>query len=156
MPRALGLVPFYRFLAQWPLQYLGIAYTLTLTVATTTNRLGMVLNLSPLSWVGWALGSVAVSVLFTVVTWYRDDDLVAAAFLIVTITGMGLLASFALTEVVFTKSLAAVIVVGAGAFFTLTIRCALLMPVAAGLIWVARRLRRFFAAATLDDERVNS
>jgi hypothetical protein len=156
LARAYGLVPFLRLLARWPLLHLGIAYASVLTLATIIHQLAL-RSVSPnLDVVAWALGVVAFSVLVAVITWYRDDDNVAAAVLIVIITGIGLMAAFALTGLVFTGSIAAIVFTGASAFFWLVIRAIIFVPITVALVWTGRRLRRFFAPATLNDERFDS
>jgi hypothetical protein len=104
----------------------------------------------------WVLGIGAISLLVTVVTWYRDDDTLAAAFLVVVITTIGVFAALGLAALVFTGSIGPLVFLAAGGAVAVLVRLAILTPVAMGLIWVGRRLRRFFAPATMNDERYES
>jgi hypothetical protein len=151
-----GLVPLFRLLARWSPLHLGIAYTGCLTIAAICTNLSATSGALALRWTAWALGVGAFSLLFTVVTWYRDDDTLAAAFLVVVITTIGVLAALGLAALVFTGSIGPLVFLAAQGAVTLLIRLALWIPVTMGLIWIGRRLRRFFAPATMNDERYES
>ena len=156
MSPRLGLVPFLRFLARVSPLHLGIGYTGCLTLAVILNSLGAMTGADLLGWAAWGLGVGAFSLLFTVVTWYRDDDTLAAAFLLIVITTISFFASLGLAALVFTGSIGPLVFLAAGGAVALLVRLVVVVPVAMGLIWVGRRLRRFFAPATMNDERYES
>ncbi len=156
MAGRLTLVPFFRFLARVSPLYLGIAYTGCLTIAAISDHFGVSLEAMALKWMAWGIGLAALSILFTVVTWYRDDDTLAAAFLLVVITTVGVVAALGLAALVYTGSIAPLLFLAAGGAVALLVRLAIITPVAMALIWIGRRLRRFLAPATLDDERYES
>ncbi len=79
-----GITAFYRLLARWSLGYFGAAYTAAFTVAIILRGVAlrrdwvMAYNvIAPL------IAVLAFSLLFTVVTWYRDEDTVTAAQLLI-------------------------------------------------------------------------
>ena len=156
MSARFGLVPLFRLLARVSPLYLGIGYTGFLTIAVIFNELSARWDTDLLRWAALGLGVVAFSMLFTVVTWYRDDDTLAAAFLVVVITGIGIVASLGLAALVFTGSIGPMVFLAAGGAVALLIRLVIFVPVGMALIWVGRRLRRFFAPATMNDERYES
>ena len=57
-------------------------------------------------------------------------------------------------DFVFTGSIGTLIFGVAAGFFTTVVRVILFFPIAWVLVWAGRRLRRFFAAATLNDENL--
>ena len=150
------VVPLFRFLARVSPLYLGIAYTGALTIAAILQWFGLNTGNTVLRGLAWGLGLVAFSMLFTVVTWYRDDDTLAAGFLLVVITTVGVFVALGLAALAFTGSIGPLVFLAAGGSAALVVRLVILTPVAMGLVWVGRRLRRFLAPATMNDERYES
>ena len=94
------------------------------------------------------LWAAATLFLFVVVTWYRDDDWLAAGFLIgVTITLSAWVAD-ALLGVLATGSLGGAILGAAGATLALIVRGVILVPLCGGAVALARWLTRRRRAAT--------
>lgn len=156
MASRIGLVPLFRRLATWSPLHLGIGYTACVTVALIWNRLASGSGLTVLQPLAAVIALLGISLLFTVVTWYQDEDLVAAAVLLAVITGAGTMLGSGLASLVFTGSVAELAFGLAGSFFNLLLRVIVLGPVFALLVWGGRRLRRFFAPATVNDERSQS
>lgn len=150
-----GLTSFYRTLASWPLPYLGGAYTGLLSIAIILRGVALRQDwviahnvVAPL------IGILALSLVFTVVTWYREEDTVTAAVLVVILTTVGVILASGIADLVFTGSVGGLIFGVAAGFLTTVVRVILFFPVVLALIWVGRRLRRFFAPGTLDDENL--
>src|SRR2546422_339841 len=79
MSTRFGLVPLYRSLARRSRFQLSAGYLLCTTLASTIYFLGSSRFLPGLTWGAALLNLVAVSLLFTVVTWYRTDQVVGDA-----------------------------------------------------------------------------
>jgi len=105
-------------------------------------------------WIAPLITVLAFSLLFTVVTWYRDEDTVTAAVLLIMLTTVGFIVAAGVADFVFTGSIGALIFGVAGGFLTTIVRVVIFFPVALGLVWLGRRLRRFFAPGTLADENL--
>src|SRR6266850_257804 len=126
-----GITALYRLLARWSLGYFGAAYTAAFTVAIILRGVALRQDwvvaynvIAPL------IAVLAFSLLFTVVTWYRDEDTVTATQLLIIMTTVAVILGTGIHDLVFTGSIGLV------------------------LVWGGRRLRRFFAPATLDDENL--
>jgi hypothetical protein len=118
----------------------AIAYSATVLVTGVALRLVpdnvAVALLSVLLWLGASL------FLFVVVTWYRDDDWLAAGFLVgMTVVAGGWLADV-LTQVLFARSLMPAIVSGPTAFFGVAARAIIAVPVSGGIVALARWITR--------------
>ena len=148
-------------LAHANLLHLGAGYTACITLAlvlSDVERISPLTGLVELSGLGGIVAAIATSVLFTVVIWYRDDDLLEASVLLAVITGIGYLAGVGLASFIATGSPGTLIMLGAGMFFTLVVRVLIVAPVIASIVWVGRKLRRYFAPATVanDDSDASS
>ena len=153
MLERLDLVALFRLLARRSPFHLGLGYSAAATVALIVYRLGAAVIQTPvLVAIAGIIGTVAISLLITVVVWYRGDDVLEASILLVTITGVGSIAAYALTEVLFTGSIAAIVFFGVSGGMGLLVRLVLLVPPTMLLVWVGRRLRGVFAPSTVDDE----
>ena len=79
-------------------------------------------------------------------TWYRDDDWLAAGFLLAVTVMLGAWIADAVSEAVSQGSLAAVVFAAPGAMLAFVVRSVISVPVAGGIItlarWVTRRRRR--------------
>ena len=121
-----------------------LVYTATLTAAT------LAISLAPgsvptaaIGLVAWLLASAFLAI---VVTWYRDDDWLAAGFLIGMGVVVGGLVAQVVTSIVVTRSIGEAVFVGAGAALSILVRAVVLVPLCGGLValarWVTRRARR--------------
>jgi hypothetical protein len=89
----------------------------------------------------WLVGSLFV---FIVVTWYRDDDWLAAGFLLgVTILVGNLIASI-VAGIVTTGSIGEAVFTAASASMALFVRALILVPLCGGIVTAARWLGRTF------------
>lgn len=149
-----GITAFYRLLASWSLLVLGAAYTGALVIVLALHHVAETGGPAITDWFAGLIGVLALSILFTVVTWYRDEDTLAAAVIVVALSGMGLLLADGIVDIFVTGSIARLVFNVAGGFFAMLVRVALLAPVAMLLIWGGRKLRRYFAPATLNDENL--
>jgi hypothetical protein len=148
--------PILRYLAATPLPRL-FAYYVGLLAASQLFFLLAARDLSTtLAWLGWLCFAVAFSVIFTVVALYRDDDLLAAAVLLAVMTAVGALASRALVTILLTRSLGPALLLVGVAQIGIFVRVAVSIPVLAGMVWLARRLRRFLAPETVGDPRIHA
>jgi biotin transporter BioY len=94
---------------------------------------------------------VAFSLLFTVVTWYRKDEIPSAAFLLALATTLGFVLGVGITFLLVLPHTAGAALLGFGVLFFLPIDILVLVLIFAVLVATGRRLRRFFAPETLDD-----
>jgi len=150
-----GLTSLYRLLAKWSLLYLGGAYTVSFTSASILRGVALRQDwVMAYYWFAPLIAVLSFSLLFTVVTWYRDEDTVTAAMLLIILTTVAAILGAGITDLVFTGSVGTLIfAVGAG-FLTTIVRVVLFFPIVFVLVWGGRRLRRFFAPATLNDENL--
>lgn len=149
------LTSLYRRLASWSLLYLGGAYTAAFTFALVLRGVALRQDWVVAYWlIAPLIAILAVSLVFTVVTWYRDEDTVTAAVLLIILTTVAAVLGPGIHDLIFTGSIATLIFGVAGGFFATLVRAIVLFPIAFGLIWGGRRLRRFFAPATLNDENL--
>jgi hypothetical protein len=108
----------------------------------------------PLRWLEFPaalLGLIAVSALFAVVAFYRDDDLLLSGIVLAGMTGIGTGVALVTSAAILTGSIGPAIVLGAAGFFVLTVRVVLLAPIMGGALWVARRFRRYLAPDTMPE-----
>ena len=153
-PRRFGLTAFYRLLARWSLAYLGAAYTGALMIVWILHHAAQTSGAPIMDWFAGLIGVLSFSVLFAVVTWYRDEDTLAAAVVIVALTGVGFLLANGIIDIFLTGSIATLVFGVAGGFLGMVVRVALLAPIVMLFVWGGRRLRRYFAPATLNDENL--
>jgi hypothetical protein len=146
---ALNPSPFFRRLAATPILHVAVGYVLCLTVALLGRDVSIKVGLPFVLWLSGLLAVVAQSAVFTMVALYRDDDLLAASVLITAVTGLGGVTAFALELFVQTGSLGPAIMFGITAPFNYLIQGVVLIPLFAGLVWIARALRRWLAPDTM-------
>src|SRR5262245_24390075 len=150
-----SLSALYRQLARWSLLYVGGAYTIALSVAGILRGVALRQDwVFAFYWIAPLIAVLAFSLLFTVVTWYRDEDTVTGAVLLIMLTTVAVILASGITDFVFTGSIGALVFGVAGGFLTTVVRVLLFFPMVFGLVWLGRRLRRFFAPSTLDDENL--
>ena len=150
-----SLTSLYRVLASWSLLYLGGAYALALTIAWILRGIALRRDLViTYHWFAPLIAVLAFSLLFTVMTWYRDEDTVTAAILLIILTTVGFTAAVGISDLVFTGSIGTLIFSVAAGFLTTVIRAVLLFPIVFVLVWGGRRLRHYFAPATINDENL--
>jgi hypothetical protein len=122
----------------------GITYLVTLTVSNFLLALApksvLLALLVVLAWLG------ATVFLFVVVTWYRDDDWLAAGFLIGVSLLLGGLAADLIARTIETRSLGEAVFASATASMALLVRGVILVPVCGGLVagarWITQLIRR--------------
>ena len=113
------------------------AANLLLTLAPTNLAAGL------LAVVAWA---VAALFLFVVVIWYRDDDWLAAGFLLgLSLVLSGVIADL-ISRTVVTHSIADAVFMAAGASMGLLVRAIILVPLCGAIVaamrWATRLFRR--------------
>jgi hypothetical protein len=94
---------------------------------------------------------VAFSVLFTVVTWYRRDTVLGAAFLLALATTLSFVAGYDITLLFVTPHAPAASQVALHALIRLPVRILVLVLLFAVVVLVGRRLRKYFAPETMND-----
>jgi hypothetical protein len=143
--------PVFRRLARFSRFQLGAAYTACITVAALLYGIGgeshPVIHL-----VGWFVAIGSFSALFTVVTWYRSDQVPGAAFLLAVSTAFGFVVGLEIALLFFIPSAGAAALLGVGALMGLPIRILVLALVFALLVAVGRQFRGVFAPDTLESE----
>ena len=80
--------------------------------------------------------------LFVVVTWYRDDDWLAAGFLLGLSVVIGSLVADMIARVIEVHSIGEAVFAAAGASMALLVRAVILVPVCGGIVAAARWLTR--------------
>lgn len=80
--------------------------------------------------------------LFVVVTWYRDDDWLAAGFLLGLSIVLGALVADTIARVIEVRSIGEAVFAAAGASMALLVRAVILVPVCGGIVAAARWLTR--------------
>ncbi len=150
-----GITPLYRLLARWSLGYLGAAYTGAFTVAIILRGVALRRDwVTAYNVIAPLIAVLAFSLLFTVVTWYRDEDTVTATQLLIIMTTVAVILGTGIHDLVFTGSIGTLIFAVAAGFLTTVVRVIIFFPVVLVLVWGGRRLRCFFAPATLNDENL--
>lgn len=88
----------------------------------------------------------AVIALVVIVTWYRDDDWLAAGFLIGLAVLVGELVATLAISIVSTRSLGPALFSAVGSVSAVFVRAIILVPLSGGCValarWITRRLRR--------------
>jgi len=129
---------------------LAIGYIVSSTVATALYLVGRGREGRALEAVGAVLSLIAISLLFNVVTWYRNEEVVNAALFL----GVVWAVSFALSAWVAFLILAGWArgaVLALGSVLSIPVRVLVSTLIFGVLITLGRRLRRFFAPATVRD-----
>jgi hypothetical protein len=126
--------------AQLPPHHLGIAYTAAACVGTTVRLVGERVHSPGLTDLGIVLVAIAGLVLYVIVTWYRDDDALAAGFLLALTLIIGSLAATVVMGAIVSRSLIGGIALLTLSPFVLVGQAFLLIPASAVLIWVARKV----------------
>ena len=154
-PARYGLTALYRRLARLSLFALGVGYTACLTIANVLRGVALRQDwVIAFNWIAPLIAVLGLSLLFTVVTWYRDEDTVTATLVIIIQTTVAIILAMGITDFVFTGSIGALIFGVTGGFLATVVRVVIFFPVIFALVWAGRRLRRFFAPATLTDENL--
>lgn len=139
-----------RRLARLSRVQLAASYAACGTVATVLYEWGG--GVRPLARdIGVLIAVAAFSVLFTVVTWYRRDEVPGAAFLLALATTLSFVAGFDITLLFVTPQPRAASRMALGALFGLPGRILVLALLFAVLVSIGRRLRRYFAPETMND-----
>ena len=146
-----GLVRLYRSLARCTPLQLGGGYAAASVAATLLYVFGSSHAIPALQWIAGVVNLVVVSLFFTVVTWYRREEVVNAALLLAVTSALSFTIGFSLGVMVLARGSAIVTLAAAGSVFGLPIRILVLTLVFGVLVSVGRRLRPFFAPATLGD-----
>lgn len=135
-------------LGRLPPHHLGIVYTGAACIGTTFKLLGDTAHSRGLSELGYALLTVAGIVLYIVITWYRDDDALAAGVLLALTFIIGSLAATVLVGVIVNRSLTAGIALVTFGPLALLFQALFLVPLSTAIIWIARRVSKAVDRAT--------
>jgi len=131
------------------LPHVMVGYAASMTLALLAHDFAAAHDLDLVAWLGGAQFAVAISVLFTTLALYRDDDPIPTAMLLTLITAVGGIVALMIQATAQTHSFFAATVLAIVAPFTYFVRALVLIPVFAALVWVARKLRRFLAPDTM-------
>jgi hypothetical protein len=101
--------------------------------------------------IGVLIAMAAFSLLYTVVTWYRRDAVLGAAFLIALATTLSFVAGFDITLLFVSPHARVTSLMARSALFALPGRILVLTLLFAALVSIGRRLRRYFAPETMND-----
>lgn len=129
------------------LAYAGAALAASLVARLAPARPGIVAA-------ALALWAAAGLLLFVVVTWYRDDDWLAAGFLLALTLLLGGWAADLIAEGVAARSVGGAVFAAAGALLPVLLRAAITVPMAGAIVtvarWVTRRVQRWRPRPTPD------
>src|SRR6266576_1413868 len=141
----------FRRIARFSRLQLGAGYATCITVAALLY--GTAGESHPLTHLlAWFVAVASFSVLFTVVTWYRSDQIPGAAFLLAVSTSVGFVLGLEIALQFVVPSAGAAALLGFGALMSLPIRILVMALVFAVLVAVGRRFRGVFAPDTLENE----
>jgi hypothetical protein len=132
-----------------PRARLAITYVLAATTATALYSVGRYHGIPGFRLLGALLGLVSFSVFITVTTWYRNDQLPQATFLLSVTTALSWTAGVIAVVLVGGASVGFGAILLTGSILGLPIRILILTIIFAILIGVGRHFRRYFAPQTL-------
>jgi hypothetical protein len=140
-------------LGRLPPQHLGLAYTAAACVGTAFKLFGDASHSPGLVDLGVVLLSVAGLALYIVVTWYRQDDALAAGVLLALTLIIGSLAATVLVGIVINRSLTAGIALVTFGPIALLFQAIFLIPLLTAVVWIARRVSAAVDRATSASRR---
>jgi hypothetical protein len=146
-----GLVPLFRSLAGWSRLRLALGHLVCTAIAATLYDLGISRSLPSLQVIGATIGVVAASLLFTVVTWYRTDEVPGSAFLLAATVSLSYAIGFSIAVFFLSRAAGLGMLLAAGTFFSVPVRILILSLIFSVLVSVGRRLRWFFAPETVGE-----
>jgi len=146
-----GVVRLYRAVARCSPLQLGGSYAAASVAATLLYVFGSSHALPTLQWIAGVVNLVAVSLFFNVVTWYRREEVVNAALFLAVTSAVSFTIGFSVGVMILARGAPIISLAAAGSVFGLPIRILVLTLVFGVLVSVGRRLRPYFAPATLGD-----
>lgn len=129
-------------LGRLPPHHLGLAYTGAACVGTAFKLAGDAAHSPGLNDLGYALLSIAWTVLYIVITWYRQDDALAAGVLLALTLIIGSLAATVVVGIVIDRSLMAGIALVTFGPMALLWLALFSIPLSTAMVWVARRVSK--------------
>ena len=97
----------------------------------------------------------ALILLFVIVTWYRDDDWLAAGFLFALTRLLGGIVASAIGQTVTTKSIAGAAFQAASASWAVFLRAIIAVPVSGAFVALARWLTRLILRKKVSESRTS-
>ncbi len=128
--------------AAWPPLRLGQAYAVIACAGAFLRAIGLAGGRPALIELGLLLTALAGLALYVVVAFYRDDDVLSAAVLLVVTLLVGTIAAGVVAGVVVTRSLAGGIAMLIMSPITYVVSGFVMVPVAAAIIWFSRQVSR--------------
>jgi hypothetical protein len=130
---------------------LGLTFAGSVAAARAVQLIGIRRGVGGLAELGAILASVISIGLWIVVTWYRDEDALAAGVLLAASVGGGALLTSALFAAIARGSIGEGILTILFGQFSAVIGLVVFVPICAGIVWLARRIS---AAVTRPRRRV--
>jgi len=143
LAREVGFASVFRWLARLSPLALGLGYALCVSVATGFYYFGRLQRRPLLESIGALCALVAISCLFTIVTWYQDDEVVRGAFFLGITTAVSKVIAFNLALVVVARESSGNTLFALGSLFGIPLGILVWTLVFAVLISLGRRCRRF-------------
>lgn len=134
----------FEWLGKLPPHHLGLAYSAAACIGTAFQLFGKNAKEPGMVELGTILLGIAVLVLYIVVTWYRQDDALAAGVLLALTVIIGSLAATVLVGIVINRSLTAGIALLTFSPIALLFQGIFLVPLSAVVVWIARRVSVLF------------
>jgi hypothetical protein len=119
-------------------QRLGLLYTGGACIGTAVHLIGQRTHSPGLTHLGVAILGMTGLGLYIIVTWFRDDDAVAAGALLGLIYIIGSLAATVVAGAILTRSVTGVVGLLAFSPFVLLFQAAIIIPASGVLVWAAR------------------
>lgn len=129
-----------QWLGQLPPHYLGVAFTAAACIGTALRLIGESSHAPGFIDLGRILLGAAQLALYIVVTWYRDDDALAAGVLLALTLIIGGLGATVLVGIVLDRSLTAAIALVTFSPLALIFQAIFLIPLSAAIVWIARKV----------------
>lgn len=131
----MSLGVFFRKAGQLPLQQTGLAY-IGLTLIGTGLKFIVPTPFPQL------FAVAALIALFVLITWFRNDDDLAAGVLFAIITGIALIVNALLLEIITSGGIGGAVLMGMVMIFYLFIRAVITGLIATAIVWVARQIKK--------------
>ena len=134
----------FEWLGKLPPHHLGLAYTASACIGAAFRVYGQSVKEPGIIELGSVLLSIAIFALYVVVTWYRQDDALAAGVLLTVTVIVGTLAATTVTAILVYRSLTAGIAIVTYTPMIFLFWGIFLVPAFTAVVWIARRVSAVF------------
>jgi hypothetical protein len=146
-----GVATVFRSLARLRRLQLALLYIAAATAATALFTFGRLRRIPAAQTIGALIGLVSISVFVSVATFYRNDAIPQAAFLLSVTTALSYSAGLLAVLLVMRANAGMAAILFTGSLLGLPVRILILTIVFGALVAVGRRFRRYLAPQTAAD-----